>query len=671
MSLVAAAFLAGLVFLAVPWWLHRLSAHAAEHHTFSSLFLMRHSEAPVHMRRQLQYLGLLALRLLLLTVVCLAFAEPLLELTGTADAVATPVADRLIVLDTSLSMGRTAKGERAINEAQRIARDLLRNAPPGARAAVVTVSDQIELKSPMTNDRAQLNVAIASADALHTRLAMDGLLGRIANLTGTLLEPGEQLTVHLISDFQATSMPDQFNALIEGSIWPVTLHPVAGDEPNWVLSHLVFRHREATRDTIEVTVQGLATQARTIDVILEQNATLIGRQNVRIPADGSTTVVFELPPTERGHTTWLARIEVEDALIADNTRRLVQADREQTRLPVITSEERPYAYLRAAVQAAAPSFLPAREKTVSNLTVPIVVLADPGVLTNATTRELLRFLESGGAALLTAGPATRSAGRLPLLDAPLAAGRFDQTSRGVVAVDRSHPVLSEFASWRDLLVFQAVEIAGTAAESAIGEVILALDDGTPLLIEYRVGAGRLMVLTTALDPEWTSLVVRPAFVGFMAKLLGYLAEDLLPAEALVGEAFAIPAQSVQLFDATGRRVLGLADTVGRPTVSVAQPGVYQLRTPSRTRPLAVNTDIRESDLRRTPADLLARWQAATVHNDTASENSAAVPQSDGESTYTQPLAPWLLALLALLVLAEPLLANSGPTNRLRPEAVTA
>jgi len=240
-----------------------------------------------------------------------------------------------------------------------------------------------------------------------------------------------------------------------------------------------------------------------------------------------------------------------------------------------------------------------------------------------------------------------------------------------VAVDRSHPVLSEFASWRDLLVFQAVEIAGTAAESAIGEVILALDDGTPLLIEYRVGAGRLMVLTTALDPEWTSLVVRPAFVGFMAKLLGYLAEDLLPAEALVGEAFAIPAQSVQLFDATGRRVLGLADTVGRPTVSVAQPGVYQLRTPSRTRPLAVNTDIRESDLRRTPADLLARWQAATVHNDTASENSAAVPQSDGESTYTQPLAPWLLALLALLVLAEPLLANSGPTNRLRPEAVTA
>jgi hypothetical protein len=669
MSLVAAAFLAGFVFLAVPWWLHRLSAHAAEQHTFSSLFLMRRSEAPVLMRRQLQYLWLLALRLLLLAVVCLAFAEPLLELAGTAEEANSTVPDRLIVLDTSLSMNQTVNGGRAIDEAQRIASELVRDVPPGARAALVTVNDQIDLKSPLTTDRAQLNAAITTSDASASRLVLDGLLGRIANLTGTLLAPGEQLEIHLISDFQATAMPDQFNALIDGSIWPVTLHPVAGDEPNWAVTHLAFRHTQASRDIMEVTVHGLATQARTIDVILEQNDTLVERRNVRIPADGSTTVEFELPPAGRGHTTWLARLEVADALIEDNMRHLVQADREQTPLPVFTSEERPYAYLSAAVRAAAPTFLPTREMAGDNFAVPIVVLVDPGVLTSSTNRELMRFLEAGGAVLLTAGPATRSAGRLPLLDVPLLPSRFDQTSRGVVAVDPSHPILSDFATWRDLTVFQVVETVETAAASGIGEMILALDDGTPLLVEHPVGAGRLMVLTTALDPEWTSLVVRPAFVGFMAKVLGYLAEDLLPAEALVGQDFAIPAQSVQLLDATGKRVLGLSDTVGRPTVSLRQPGVYQLRTPSRTRPLAVNTDVRESDLRRAPAELLARWQAATVPT-AATPASSTASQSSEESTYIQPLAPWLLALLALLVLAEPLLANLGPTNRLRQEAVT-
>ncbi|MCZ6854115.1 MAG: BatA domain-containing protein, partial [Gammaproteobacteria bacterium] len=74
MFFASAAFLTGLICLGVPWWLHRLSAHASEQRTFSSLFLMRPSEAPVHMRRKLQHLWLLALRLLLLTVICFAFA---------------------------------------------------------------------------------------------------------------------------------------------------------------------------------------------------------------------------------------------------------------------------------------------------------------------------------------------------------------------------------------------------------------------------------------------------------------------------------------------------------------------------------------------------------------------------------------------------------------------
>ncbi len=148
MLLVSAAFLAGLIFLGVPWWLHRLSAHASEPRTFSSLFLMRPSEAPVHMRRKLQHLWLLALRLLLLSVACFAFAQPILELAGSADIEATSEPDRVIVLDTSLSMNRSGSGERAFSEAQQIARELVRTLPPGGRAAVVTVDNRIELNTP-------------------------------------------------------------------------------------------------------------------------------------------------------------------------------------------------------------------------------------------------------------------------------------------------------------------------------------------------------------------------------------------------------------------------------------------------------------------------------------------------------------------------------------------
>ncbi len=617
MTLVSAFFLAGLVFLAVPWWLHRLNAHAAEQRTFSSLFLMRPSEAPVHMRRQLQHLWLLGLRLALLIAACFAFAEPLLELAGAGATGKQSVANRLIVLDTSASMDRSAGGESAFGMAQSIARELVASLPPDGRAAVITAADHIELVAPLTDDRAQLNAAIASSNASAARLVTDGLLARVGNLADTLNAPGERLAVHLISDFQATAMPAQFNALVEGSLWPLMLHRVGNDEANWAVANVVAGDdRRTGSGYVDVTVRGFATPAQAVAVTLEQNDTLVAQRTVAVPADGSVNVRFEVPAASRGNTTWVAAITVADALAGDNVRRLVRSDSGQISLPVLSPAEKPYAYLRAAVQAGAPRFQLARQTALDDLAAPVVVLLDPGVLASDDSRVLLRYLESGGAVLLVAGPATRSAGRLPLLDVALTAGRLDQSSRGVTVQDRSHPVLAGYAAWRDLMVFQAIQvssgIAGSSDANAPGDVILALDDGTPLLVEMPIGAGRLMLLLTALDPQWSSLVVRPAFVGFMTNLLGYMAEDLLPVQALVGEAIALPTQSVQLFTDEGARVLGLADTVGRPTISLADPGVYQLQTPSSNRLLAVNSDVRESDLRRAAEDLLDRWQAATA-----------------------------------------------------------
>lgn len=667
MSLVSAFFLAGLVFLAVPWWLHRMNAHAAEQRTFSSLFLMRPSEAPVHMRRELQHRWLLGLRLTLLIAACFAFAEPLLELEGGAAVGGQSAENRLIVLDASLSMDRAKDGASAFSTAQAIARELVASLPADGRAAVITAANHIELVAPLTGDRAQLNAAIAASDAGAARLVTDGLLGRVGNLADTLHVPGERLTVHLISDFQATAMPAQFNALVEGSVWPLTLHRVGSDEPNWAIVNVSEgSDRQTGSGYIEVTVRGFATPAQTIVVTLEQNDTLIDPHSVAVPADGSAIARFDVPPAGRGNTTWVAGISVADALAQDNVRRLVRLDNAQISLPVLSSAQRPYAYLRAAVQAGAQRFRLVEYTALDDLTAPVVILLDPGLLSNDDSRVLTRYLESGGAVLLVAGPATRSAGRLPLLDATLAADRFDQSSRGVTVQDRSHPVLAGYATWRDLTVFQALRTsagtAGSGGQAAAGDVILALDDGTPLLVEVRVGAGRLMLLTTALDPQWSSLVVRPAFVGFIANLLGYLAEDLLPVQALVGEALALSAQSVQLFGADGARVLGLADTVGRPTVSLPQPGVYRLQTPSSNRPLAVNVDVRESDLRRADDDLLERWQAATANTSVGATAIAAAPAVGAAATHTLALAPWLLALLALLSLLEPLLANTGLAN---------
>ena len=86
MSFLAAAFLAGLATLAVPWWLHRMNERAPAERNVASLMLMRETEEPVRTRRTLAHKILLALRLSLLAALTLAFAQPGLETTHPAES---------------------------------------------------------------------------------------------------------------------------------------------------------------------------------------------------------------------------------------------------------------------------------------------------------------------------------------------------------------------------------------------------------------------------------------------------------------------------------------------------------------------------------------------------------------------------------------------------------
>ncbi|HEX7036263.1 MAG TPA: hypothetical protein VF210_10835, partial [Pseudomonadales bacterium] len=124
---------------------------------------------------------------------------------------------------------------------------------------------------------------------------------------------------------------------------------------------------------------------------------------------------------------------------------------------------------------------------------------------------------------------------------------------------------------------------------------------------------------------------------------------------LAGETLTIPSASVQVFDAAGRRMLALDETVGQPSVTLTEPGIYTLRTPSSQRRLAVNTDPRESD--PTPADetVLARWEAAGQA--LAAARPAEPLASPSPRDRALPLAPWLLAVLGVLAVLEPLAAN--------------
>jgi hypothetical protein len=102
-------------------------------------------------------------------------------------------------------------------------------------------------------------------------------------------------------------------------------------------------------------------------------------------------------------------------------------------------------------------------------------------------------------------------------------------------------------------------------------------------------------------------------------------------------------------------MLGLAATQQPSTLYPVEPGVHELVTRAGRMQVAVNVPATESDLAVADAALLERLQAPQLP-------VAAPPPARGAATGTSAsvaLAPWLLGLLALLVVAEPLFANLG------------
>ena len=222
MTFVAAPLLLGLVLVAIPLWLHRTHREAPRR-GFSSLFLMRAAEEPVHAERTLRYLVLLALRCAVLAAAALAFAGPVLSGLLREDGGAGGREDGrvpLVVLDRSLSMARPGVWDEAVRQVERLA--------TSGSAVVVGAGAELEL----------LTTSPGSIAPEASRLEFGGLVSRVAAVAANLPQEGTGFAAHLVSDFQASAVPDRFNALIEGAVLPLTVHPVGGAADNWAVDWL-------------------------------------------------------------------------------------------------------------------------------------------------------------------------------------------------------------------------------------------------------------------------------------------------------------------------------------------------------------------------------------------------------------------------------------------------
>jgi hypothetical protein len=185
-------------------------------------------------------------------------------------------------------------------------------------------------------------------------------------------------------------------------------------------------------------------------------------------------------------------------------------------------------------------------------------------------------------------------------------------------------------------------------------VIVRLGDQTPLLLEKRIGEGRVVLLTSGLDNLTNDFPLHPTFVPFIEQTARYLAGSgrqggSLPVDAYLELRNAREkAQGVEVTDPEGKRPLTLGEAASAQSFQLTEAGYYQLRLANgRQNEVGVNPDPKESDLDVIPDDVLALWQGKGGQ----SSNGAAAPgpATPGPATpnKTAQTVWWYVMLLVL------------------------
>jgi hypothetical protein len=319
-----------------------------------------------------------------------------------------------------------------------------------------------------------------------------------------------------------------------------------------------YRQRNAGRDAIwelNTTVRNYGSEpAEGVQIQLHIDGENVATGLLDVPAGKTATHTFEHRFSGSGIKEAFVRAKADqDAYEPDDRHYFTVRLKERVRVLLVNGEPTSVAYsdeLYFLVRALNPGG--STESTIVPVTTTpdalatrkleefdVLVLANVASVKKAVADRLETFVSNGGGLLVSMGDQVdvdsynktmqellpkplRGLKRLAEKDDPDAPVKITHFGPG----KRAHPIFRVFdlpggASLQSVEVFSYMLLQPSPPEQS--ETVLSYKDDSPALIERRVGDGRVMLLTTTLDREWTDFPVRTAFLPLMRRTVKYLA----------------------------------------------------------------------------------------------------------------------------------------------------
>ncbi len=575
--------LGGLVLAGIPILLHLLARREPPTVVFPATRYLAQAAEHHKRRLQLQHFLLLLVRTLLVVALVLAASAPSWPTVGFGTHGPTAA---VLILDNSLSSGAIAGGVPVLDGLKAAARAVVDRATPEDRLWLVS-ADGIARQGAPPVQRSRIDTAVATS----RRVDLGGLVALATEIIGGQSLPGE---IIVVSDLQRSAVGGVSRA-------PITvLRPSPPPPGNAGIGRLDVGSQPWGADggTASLLVRGSGGQARPVTLVVGDRPP----KQLLVAVGGiGTQRISGVPP---GWWSVKASLDPDELRAADG---------------------------RTATVRIAPAARVAWSAADQYLGTAAQVLAQNGRIVPGAEIGLGTFGTAGAVVTPPADPA-----QLGALNRALAARgsawRFGDLALTAVNTDSGPWLGRARITRRHRLVFQG----GAPTD------VLVTAAGEP----WAARSGRLVLVGSRMDPEWTALPLEAGFVPFLDALVNRAARgELIHMVAAPGDRVLMP-DRVTTVSAGARQWTIEGGSAFRP----AETGPHFLLAARDTiGVLSVNPDPRESDLARAAdSEVLAIWPNARLADLGAASEAAF--QAGARSDLRGPLL-WAALVLALVEVA--------------------
>jgi hypothetical protein len=436
------------------------------------------------------------------------------------------------------------------------------------------------------------------------------------------------------------------------------------------------RSRVNDQDRVTVTAGVVATgaAAAALPITLEVDGRAIQTKSVALEAGGSASVTFDPFAAATAFTRGTVRIP-DDRLARDNAYHFVVSPADKVRVVIADRTGGPREaslYLARALELGdTPSFEVRQvgadgDFLAGSSAAPGVVILNDLAVSPLLAERLGKYVENGGGLFVALGQRASWPATPDIL--PGSPGAAVDRTKGVAgrlgALDYGHPVFESFRAPRSG-DFSSARVYTYRAVTAVpgAQVLARFDDGAPALLERRVGRGRVIVWTSALDVGWNDLALKPVFLPFIHRISANLASytrrrsSMTVGEVLPGGDRGASSSAGRFALTPARERIPLNDQTSG-VVELREQGFYEIRQQDRDpAPVTVasNVDLSESDF--TPIDPRDVAAGATGKAGGAAAAGSNTTFTSAEQERAQRVW-WYLLLTGMLLLAlESVLSN--------------